>query len=343
MKWLLILGALFCCISCKQDTTGRSFYYWKTGFEADESQTESLIRSMGINHFYIRIMDVDWSERLHMPVPVSPLNTDNIPVAMTRLDYTPVVFITNKSFLKTDETGCDSLAQKVARYVNRIMQQMRTTDSATGVRTSVEEIQIDCDWTATTKTKYFRFLRRLKEQFPNKQLSATIRLYPYKYPQKMGVPPVDKGILMCYNLGRIDHADTRNSVFDLEELQLYLRDKKYALPLDIALPLFGWYAWFRGPVFKGIIYDNELSINNPVFEKTGASTFRVRQDTELSNKYLREGDVLRSELPAEADLIKAAQLLKTKIPGIKSVAFFHWNEPVIHQYENTIQRIYRLF
>ena len=298
---------------------------------------------MGINHFYIRIMDVDWSERLHMPVPVSPLNKDNIPGAMACLDYTPVVFITNNSFLRTDEAGCDSLARKVARYLDRVMQQMHKTDSAVCIQSPVDEIQIDCDWTATTRTKYFRFLRRLKEQFPDKQLSATIRLYPYKYPQKMGIPPVDKGILMCYNLGRIDQTDTRNSVFDLKELQLYLRDKKYGLPLDIALPLFGWYAWFRGPVFKGIIYDNELNINDPAFEKTGTATFRIRQDTELSDKYLREGDVLRSEFPAEADLIRAAQVLKTKIPGIKRVAFLHWNEPVIHQYENTIQRIYHLF
>ena len=344
MKWLLILGALFCCTSCKHDKTEHSFYYWKTGFASGESQTAGLIHKMDINHFYIRIMDVDWDERLRMPLPVSPLNTQNIPRAMTSLHYTPVVFITNRTFQKTDEAWCDSLALKLAAYLTRSIAQMQAAQTDSSDNTAmVDEIQIDCDWTAATRTKYFRFLSRFKEQFRDKQISATIRLYPYKYPDKMGVPPVDKGLLMCYNLGRIDKPDTRNSVFDLKELQLYLSDKKYALPLDLALPVFGWYAWFRGPVFKGIIYGNELNITDTIFEKNSTPGFRVRQDMELPNKYLREGDVLRSEFPDEAGLIKAAQLIQTKIPGIKRVAFYHWDEPLIHQYENTIRHIYSLF
>ncbi len=341
MKWLLILGALLCCASCRHDKTEHSFYYWKTGFVTAENQTNSLIRQMGIDHFYIRIMDVDWSERLHMPVPVSPLNKDNIPRNLTRLHYTPVVFITNHTFLKTNEAGCDSLALRLARYLKRALRQLRTTDEMSAP--AVDEIQIDCDWTEASRARYFRFLDRFKEQFRDKQLSATIRLYPYKYPGKMGIPPVDKGLLMCYNLGRIDQPDTRNSVFDLKELELYLSNKKYPLPLDIALPIFGWYAWFRGPAFKGIIYDQELNIQDTTFEQAGPHAFRARRDIELSNKYLREGDELRSEFPAEADLNKAAQLIKTKISGIKRVAFYHWDEPAIHQYENTIRHIYNIF
>lgn len=345
MKRLLILGALLCCISCSQDKTEHSFYYWKTSFENGESKTAGLIRQMGINHFYIRIMDVDWSERLHMPVPVSPLDNSNIPPVMTGMHYTPVVFITNRTFEKISESWCDSLAGKLAAYLDGVMVQpdRKQADTTAGRHFIVDEIQIDCDWTPSTKARYFHFLTLFKARFPDKKLSATIRLYPYKYPQKMGVPPVDKGLLMCYNLGRIDKADTRNSILDPEELKLYLGNKKYELPLDIALPVFGWYAWFRGSSFKGIIYENELNLADTFFDKSKLPVLRARQDIELAGKYLREGDVLRSEFPDEAGLVRAAKMIKAKVPGIKRVAFYHWDEPVIHHYENTIRLIYGLF
>lgn len=44
---------------------------------------------------------------------------------------------------------------------------------------NVKEIQIDCDWTASTQEAYFEFLHYLKEKAKDKQiqLSATIRLH----------------------------------------------------------------------------------------------------------------------------------------------------------------------
>lgn len=337
MKRLLFWALLCCLMSCNPHKAEHSFYYWKTGATGDTAPTRAYISKLGIDHFYFRILDVDWNERLQMPVPVSPL--DRIPEAMTGLHFTPVVFITNRTFTQADERWCDSLAVRLAEYLNRRITKLQP-DTA---HATFNEIQVDCDWTPATQGKYFRFLRHFKSFYPGKTLSATIRLYPYKYPEKMGVPPVDKGMLMCYNLGRIDKADTRNSVFDYKELQLYLGTKKYPLPLDIALPVFGWYAWFRGSVFKGIIYENELNIKDTAFAAVRPGQWRARQDFELTGKYLREGDELRREFPAEADLKKAAALLHQKIPDAGRIAFFHWNEPTIDVYENTIRHIYAVF
>ncbi len=72
-------------------------------------------------------------------------------------------------------------------------------------------LQIDCDWTTKTAPKYFYFLQQIREKLDAHEdggtfaslamLSATIRLHQVKYPEKSGMPPVDKGVLMFYNMG----------------------------------------------------------------------------------------------------------------------------------------------
>ncbi len=334
MKRLLFWGILCCLVSCKRDRAKHSFYYWKTSaatVSADKTQR------INIRHFYIRMMDVDWDERLQMPVPVSPLS--RIPGPIQPLKFTPVVFITNRTFERAGDKWCDSLAVRLSGYLRSRIARLRPDST----QAQFDEIQIDCDWTPATRNRYFRFLAHFKSLNPGKKLSATIRLYPYKYPDKMGVPPVDKGMLMCYNLGRIAEPGARNSVFDARELGRYLTGKKYALPLDIALPVFGWYAWFRGAAYKGILYANEFEPSDSLFETAGPGQLRLRNDVELTGKYLRAGDVLRSEYPGDGDLERAAKMLKTHIPGIQRVAFYHWDEPAIDRYEPTIQHIYDLF
>lgn len=334
MKRLLFWGILCCLVSCKRDKTEHAFYYWKT---SPASVSAAKIKQLGISHFYIRIMDVDWDERLQMPVPVSPLS--QVPEAIQKLNFTPVVFITNRTFARAGDYWADSLAVRLSTYLGSRIARLRP-DSAGRV---YDEIQVDCDWTPATRDRYFRFLSRFKALNKDRKITATIRLYPYKYPDKMGVPPVDKGMLMCYNLGRIAEPGTRNSVFDARELNRYLTNRKYALPLDIALPVFGWYAWFRAGSFKGIIYASELSSGDSLAATAGQGQLRVPGDRELAGKYLRAGDILRSEYPAADDLEQAAKTLKTHIPGIQRVAFYHWDEPAINRYEPTIQHIYDLF
>ena len=91
---------------------------------------------------------------------------------------------------KNNPVNVNDLAKKTFDFIAQINSKNKI---------SCQEIQIDCDWTKSTKDKYFYLLKKIKE-LSKKEISCTLRLYPYKYPEIMGVPPVDKAMLMCYNL-----------------------------------------------------------------------------------------------------------------------------------------------
>jgi hypothetical protein len=235
------------CAKLESKKVEHSFYYWKTTFTSDNN-TSDFIRKEGINHFYIHYFDIEWSEQYWMPVPVAEIKTFSNSIPFARSPYTPVIYITNRTFEYMDDNWCDSLAAKtrnkiifITNRIEKAFSERVTSDSLKNLDTDrvgiPNEIQIDCDWTSSTQQKYFHFLQCLKAQFPDKKISATIRLYPYKYFQKMGVPPVDKGLLMCYNLSDIKNSKTTNSIFDLSDLKQYLTGKRYPLSLDVALPV----------------------------------------------------------------------------------------------------------
>jgi hypothetical protein len=376
---LALVLLLFFIASCNRQEHRHSFYYWKLNHEGENTpdtiSAHRIMDSLDVNSFYIHFMDVDWSEIMKIPIPTGSLDMRNMQPFFSK-DFTPVVFITNRTFERMPDKWCDTLARRIkyriaamitnteTERVQRILDTMhinippqltdyRAIDSIrthvqdsvrNAIRTNlfrdkVHEIQIDCDWTAKTKEKYFRFLQQLKQQVPDKKISVTVRLYPYKYRDKMGVPPVDKGVLMCYNMGHVDRLQTTNSVFDAGELKQYLDAKDYPLPLDVALPIFGWYAWFDGPQFKGILYDAPELVSQHIFRKQEGNNYLVTADTVVQNHYLREGDILRKEYPDSTQLLQAAKLVTDKI-NYNNIIFYYWNQPAIYRYEGTIQKIF---
>jgi hypothetical protein len=330
-----LLLLLFSCKPEKKRSTSYSFYYWKSEFSMLPADTEKL-KQLKTDHLYIHCFDVDWSEALQMPIPKAILNTYYYDDStLNKLTFTPVVFITNRTFDRMPEDSCMALANKIARKIKQV------TANASFLTNKIHEIQIDCDWTATTRQKYFRFLQAFKKEIPGITLSATIRLYPYKYPDKMGIPPVDKGMLMCYNLGKITAPGTHNSIFDIQELKQYLDGKKYPLPLDLAFPVFGWYAWFRDNKFKRIVYNDESFIaDTTVFAEEPSQRYRVSRDTVIDDQYFREGDLLRMEFPDQRELSAAVDLMTDKVPGYQRIAFYYWNLPSITTYESVIQETF---
>ena len=347
---LLLILSFFSACSHDHKKAQHSFYYWKTSFSSDSNMT-AFISKENISHFYIRYFDVAWNNYYNMPVPVAEISGFNNANSFTQNQYSPVVFITNSCFQKMDSSWCDSLAIKIStriKFITAHLQQNipKNNFSAKIIKhNKIDEIQVDCDWTVSTKEKYFRFLSTFKKLFPDKKISATIRLYPYKYPNLMGIPPVDKGLLICYNITDIKDNNNPNSVFSLAALKQYLNAKEYPLPLDIALPVFGWYAWFSNGQFKNIIYpgtDELLSSSNHSFRKVD-NNYVLLSDTVMNNNYLREGDILRLEYPSPADLEDAAKLLQQKFPNTERVCFYHWDKILIKKYEKTITDIYNRF
>lgn len=346
----LLILINFSCNSFHDKKTQHSFYYWKTTFTADTA-TAAFIYDNNIDHFYIHYFDVDFSYKYYLPVPVAEIKDFQNSALFVGKHYTPVIFITNKAFEQMPYDWCDSLANKVRNKIIFITNKIennynkKTLVSARLEQSAVDEIQIDCDWTSATQDKYFKFLQRFKQLFPDKKISATIRLYPYKYAEKMGVPPVDKGLLMCYNLSNIKDGNTKNSIFDLKDLKQYLNAKQYPLPLDIALPIFGWYAWFGGGEFKGIIYANDIESakNDSFYFKNNGTIVSVLSDTTIGNNFLRQGDVLRMEYPKPLELEAATKLLKNKFPKAERISFYYFDNSLIHRYEKTIKNIYALY
>jgi hypothetical protein len=241
------------------------------------------------------------------------------------------------------DNWCDSLAYKISNKVSFITNRLQQFNPE--MKNNIDEIQIDCDWTERTREKYFGFLKSLKQRYPDKLISATIRLYPYKYYEKMGVPPVDKGLLMCYNLTDIKSPDNYNSIFKIGDLKQYLGIKKYPLPLDVALPVFGWYAWFSDGKFKGIIYpdENDSVTADKRFFKQAGSNYLLIGDTIINNNYLREGDLLRLEYPDQDELAEAAKMLHDKLPQTKRITLFYWDTFLIKKNEAVIHKIFAAY
>lgn len=102
---------------------------------------------------------------------------------------------------------------------------------------NIKEIQIDCDWTKSTRNSYFAFMEELHKltQEHNMKLSSTIRLH-----QLSQVPPkADKGVLMVYNTGDFRDRNEEKPILDVDVVLKYadyLSD--YNLPLATALPVF---------------------------------------------------------------------------------------------------------
>ncbi|OJV53053.1 MAG: hypothetical protein BGO31_04680 [Bacteroidetes bacterium 43-16] len=340
MRKPLILGMslLSALISCKQERQsipGKSVYYWKLNGSQNDLDTQVLNR-YGFQHFYVKLMDVDIDPASQKAGPKASLtNWKALENAWGRL-HTPVIFINNNCLLKIDSAASLQLARDVDKYVQSFYQQLNILyqDKVADYST----LQIDCDWTKSTKDQYFYFLKELKALNPRIRLSATLRMYPYKYFEQMGVPPVDELSLMCYNLGKIKELDTYNSILDTKELKAYLNDKRsYPKPLNIALPCFGWMVWFRNGEYKHILYLSDEQLDAAHFsKKANSNRYMALKDTVIAGQYVRTGDILRSEWPSQKELQTTIKLLAQKEKAIKRISYFHFDTALLQKYEPVI-------
>ena len=121
---------------------------------------------------------------------------------------------------------------------------------------TTKEIQLDCDWTKTTREKYFNLIEQMKQltEINKIEITTTIRLHQVKFFNKTGVPPIKRGMLMFYNMSDVSDNRTRNSIYDEGLAKKYLINfDKYPLDLDVVLPAFSWSCWFRNGKLKNLI------------------------------------------------------------------------------------------
>jgi hypothetical protein len=347
----------------KEHEVVRSFCYWKTSLYFQKEE-DSLIKDLKVQHMYIRFFDIDWNPYAKGPLPVATIN--DFSLNESNPDITPSIFITNEVVLQSDKKQLDSLAVRIAKRVQQIgvrLNESKADKIANGIvypkdyykqenykrinydsvkaielaklKVDFKEILIDCDWTEKSKDNYFYLLQQIKKGFPSSKIAATIRLWQYKYASKAGIPPVDKGLLMCYNLTKPEDFNSKNSIGTSEELAQYISHDQYKLKLDIALPLYSWAVVFRGNQFKGILSDYDQLRNDSIkLKKVSDSKYILQDDVLVGQTYLRNGDEIRIEKISENELEKMISIVKSKIniDNQTKVTFFSFDKKYINDY-----------
>jgi len=313
------LPGLFICVllSCtpeKHRQIEAGFYFWKTELKLKTSE-KGIIRELPVHTLYLRLFDIVM--RNGKPLPAGMLRA--APVEDTVLNYVPVVFITQSCLYDVQESQLPDLAQKTAALMRELSRRYQLHPA---------EIQIDCDWTAATRARYFRLLSLLKAQpfFKSRTLSCTIRMHQVKYLVSSGIPPVDKGLLMVYNMGDLKKFGGQNSIFEEADARRYVANmKQYPLPLDIALPLYHWAVLFKGNSFRGIVYNISRSdFDRHLLQHLSGNMYRVQTGMRVAGYDFPEGTAIRFEAPGKKELERIARFMSDRLNQEHTrVSFFH--------------------
>jgi hypothetical protein len=320
---------LFACNNVPKHTdrnVERSFYYWKSTFKLSDKEKQTL-DVLQIKTICLKFFDVAWDDISSSPIPIAQVRiSDSAYLRASVLQIIPTIFITNECIFKIDSSQTKILAEKISLLTKSII----TNNGLQNIR----EIQIDCDWTAATKEKYFAILNELQALDKTVNFSATIRLHQIKYLQKTGVPPVVRGMLMCYNMGNLTNMETENSILEIKELQKYIGDlQHYPLPLDVALPLFDWKVLFRNGKFKSLINDMPYAVLNTALFKKNKNVFTAVQDSIIFGYDIKKGDVLRNEQCDYDDILESAELINKKISNKNlRVSLYHLDTLTLKKY-----------
>ena len=332
----------FFLASCQKEPQSTSiqpaFYHWKTQLKIDSIEANYL-KSLHVQRLYVKFFDVDWNASQQQAVPKARLQIitgDARYSNLGKLDIIPTIFITNRTFKALSATASDELSVRIWDKIQRIMPII-----------NFKEIQFDCDWTLSTKEAYFQFLNTSRKYIPKHiNLSATIRLHQYRYPEKTGIPPVDRGMLMFYNMGDLEDWEEPNSILNIEKATPYLLGGIYPIPLDVALPIFQWGILFReGKMIKLINGLNEKRLSDtdfyralpPVNSLYGTSRYQLKKSTYLDGYYLYEGDEIRLESIRDENLWEASHLLQKVINSDTTwLSFYHLDTPLLEAYDYNV-------
>ncbi len=299
-------------------------YHWKTVFQPDSNE-RSFLDSNAVRKIYLRFFDVDLNG--NQPVPVATMQKDG---DLYGFEIVPVVFITNRTMAELGEDSVPSLARRIARKI----QSMALRDSVV-----IHEVQLDCDWTATTRKRYFSLIKVVKREI-SLPVSVTIWLHQVKFSKTTGVPPADRGMLMCYNVGDIRKPETRNSIFDPGIIHQYLKNlNHYPLELDLAMPMFQWTVVFRNGHFLRIlnqIGEAEILSAGCFSEGRYPNSFEAQKDTLLFGLSIHRGDEFHIETSQPEEVKDVRNEVLSQIRNRKvSLAYYHLDSHVLSSFDSS--------
>ncbi len=333
---MAILSLQFTACTHQENKITRSVYHWKTRFSPSRYENQQL-KALGVNKIYIKYFDVDFTPETNEALPQAKVEFSQIP----DFEVVPTIFVTNRTLQNVPQKDCHALADKIYRLIFRLHPKELAAP---------KEIQIDCDWTQNSREAYFTLLKQLKTRLDstNTQLSATIRLHQLKYPKQTGIPPVDRGTLMFYNMGDLENPAEDNSILNISEGAKYLSNaSEYAMPLDVALPIFAWGVLIRrGKPIKLLNNLRQASVQNiPWMTATASNVVRVDSNHYFHGHYLYPGDQIRMEEVTPSAIMEAANLLSEKMNAeTRSVILYHLDSLTLSHYRKaTLDSVYSTF
>lgn len=309
-------------------------YHWKTSLNISPGEIE-IMDSLDIKTLYIKFFDVDYDPVAKKPVPVAILRTEERDLQRlrgtgshsVRFHIIPTVFITDRCIRDIDTSQVHELVNNIHKLIISTIESNDFDD--------IVEIQFDCDWTAGTRDKYFLLLEKFHVLMPHTPISATIRLHQVKFSAKSGIPPVNRGLLMVYNMGNLKDPAAVNSILDVQELKKYITNLSgYPLTLDVALPLFGWKVLFRNNEFKGLINDiSDTDLGGMMIRKSKQNRIDFKKDTVIKGYHFNAGDWLRIEDSGYDEIISAAETISKLLPaGDLRLSLFHLDSLILKKY-----------
>ncbi len=288
-----------------------SYYHWKSHYRSKAAQ----LKPLQAHQLYIKFLDMGYSDKLELIQTRLPKNLDD-----QYGKIVPVVYIDNR-VLK--HTGTKKLLKII-------------TESIAAKR--YQSVQLDCDWTLSTRKRYFDLLHQLGKTYSD--LSATIRLHQVKYFKKTGVPPVKTGVLMYYNMSDIRDLNSKNAILDLDVARQYhVNFRQYPLPLNLAFPLYHQIRLIRQQKVVMILIGSTLNHNK--LDKIAPNRYQVNTAHYIQGQYLYKGDQLYVD-QVEVDTLKEAAYTLKSLLKIKELIFYELNYAKDFGYEH-IKSIHHIF
>lgn len=263
-----------------------SIYHWKTVFDVDSMEL-SFLRKHKISRIYLRMFDVATEpDFLNGTSQVVPIATTRFVSPIPRdVEIVPVTYITLEALR--------AMVGREAEFASLIVERLLAMSSYNECG-EINEIQLDCDWTSTTKDSYSKLCKVVKDLLSTKgiKLSITVRLHQLQETP----PPAHKGVLMLYNTGELKNSKTENSILHIDNVKPYIKHKRYDIPLEYAYPVFGWGVKFKDDKFVSIVpyEDNGVSDNEFIrYERpTPAEILGVKQFVEQNLGKPANGNIL---------------------------------------------------
>lgn len=329
LKLALILLIASGCKGTRPDTplnlaAKKAYFFWQVDAQLP---APGELHSAGGELLYVRLFDLSSSGGEIRPVAVRGAVQAKYPII-------PVVYLTLPALENLRDH--DLLAQRTLRLVRQLV----PIDQIT-------ELQLDADWTRSTRKRYFRFLRALRAEITKAglswRLSATIRLHQLR-DQSMGLPPVDRGMLMIYNTGRLTDFSEENSILKRETTLPYLKyASRYPVPLDLALPDFAWAVAFVHGSFHALVSGVEENNQRSHLLPVGPNRYLLKESIGFGGILLPERTHLRFERADPGTRIQVLHDIKDLPPlADRRLAIFDYQKDRTLKNREELERLFRI-